>query len=58
MILMTLLSDGTSYLASRYPKAKEMLTHLVNTCGMISNVAVFALAPGVSNYANITGYSK
>lgn len=51
---MALLSDGASYLASRYPKATGMLIHLVNTCGMISNVAVFTLAPGVSNYANIT----
>lgn len=49
-----LLSGGISYVASRYPKATNMLTHLVNTCGMISNVAVFTLAPAVSNYANIT----
>lgn len=49
-----LLSVSTSYLASRYPKAAAMLTHLVNTCGIGTNAIFTALVGGLSIYVDIS----
>lgn len=48
------LLTTTSYSASTYPKAAAMLTHLVNVCGIGSNVSINTLISGFSNYVNIT----
>lgn len=48
------LLTTTSYSASAYPKTAAMLTHLVSTCGIGSNVSINTLTSGFSNYVNIT----
>ena len=53
-----LLSTNTSYSSSRYSRAATMLTHLVNVCGIGSNVSFLSLVNGVSRYAEVTNIAN